>query len=243
MNAQSWVRKLSLEKKKVPENADLKEKIVTMDCSAKAAIQDVWRCDGTIENLQTIHENARRKINELRAAIQDFETAAQEADDVKQKLEMEESVKFFKEQIQNTNSTLRKAYLTKKIALDEESKMLLLGGAKNSEVRRRQASAANQENLARTANDVTQSLLSISRVMSGSVQQSADSLNTLVRSSGSLKQTDEELKDQSGVIQTSHRLLTKYNRRECTDKFLIFLALAFFFSTVLYILKKRLWPV
>lgn len=243
MDAQSWVRRISLEKKKFPDNTELKERIVKLDCSAKASIQDVWRCDGDLEDLQSVHETARRKINELRSTIQDFETAAQEADDVKQKSEMEESAKFFKEQIQNTNSTLRKAYMTKKIALDEEAKSLLLGGAKNPEVRRRQTAAANRENLARTASDVTQSLLSISRVMNDSVQLSADSLNTLVRTSGGLKQTGEELKDQSGVIQTSHRLLTKYNRRECTDKFLIFLALAFFFSTVLYILKKRLWPV
>ena len=45
----------------------------------------------------------------------------------------------------------------------------------------------------------------------------------------------------SGHIQHSRKLLTKYSRREFTDKLLIFLALVFFFATVLYIVKKRLF--
>lgn len=45
----------------------------------------------------------------------------------------------------------------------------------------------------------------------------------------------------TGHIQNSHKLITKYGRREFTDKLLIFLALVFFFSTVLYIVKKRMF--
>ncbi|KAH3787229.1 hypothetical protein DPMN_165349 [Dreissena polymorpha] len=42
-------------------------------------------------------------------------------------------------------------------------------------------------------------------------------------------------------IQNARRLLTKYSQRELTDKVLIFLALVFFFATVLYILQRRIW--
>ena len=41
------------------------------------------------------------------------------------------------------------------------------------------------------------------------------------------------------VIGQSGKLITKYGRRETTDKVLIFLAFAFFFSVVFYILRKR----
>jgi len=44
-----------------------------------------------------------------------------------------------------------------------------------------------------------------------------------------------------GHIQNAKRLLTKYGQRELTDKLLIFIALVFFFATVLYILRRRLW--
>ena len=62
-----------------------------------------------------------------------------------------------------------------------------------------------------------------------------------VKSSNTLQETREELKGMAGVIQTSRNLLTKYGRREMTDKLLIFLALALFLATVIYILKKRIF--
>ena len=60
-------------------------------------------------------------------------------------------------------------------------------------------------------------------------------------SSKNITETNEEFKTMSGHIQHSRKLLTKYSRREFTDKLLIFLALVFFFATVLYIVKKRLF--
>ncbi len=56
-----------------------------------------------------------------------------------------------------------------------------------------------------------------------------------------MSDTNEEFKSMTGHIQNSRKLITKYGRRENTDKLLIFLALVFFFATVLYIVKKRLF--
>lgn len=53
--------------------------------------------------------------------------------------------------------------------------------------------------------------------------------------------TQEELKGMGGHIHSAHKLITKYGRRELTDKLLIFLALVFFFLSVLYVVKKRLF--
>ena len=63
-----------------------------------------------------------------------------------------------------------------------------------------------------------------------------------VNSSRTILDANEEFKSMSGTIQLGRKLITKYNRRELTDKILIFLALALFLATVLYILKKRLFP-
>lgn len=41
-------------------------------------------------------------------------------------------------------------------------------------------------------------------------------------------------------IKNARSLLTKYGRKAMTDKLFIFLAVVFFFATVLYIVKKRL---
>jgi protein transport protein SEC20 len=61
------------------------------------------------------------------------------------------------------------------------------------------------------------------------------------QSSKNLTDTHEEFKTMGGHIQNSKRILTKYGQRELTDKLLIFIALVFFFATVIYILKRRLW--
>ena len=63
-----------------------------------------------------------------------------------------------------------------------------------------------------------------------------------VTSSKGITDTHEELKGLSGFVHTSKQLLNKYNRRETTDKLLIFFGLVLFFSTVLYIIKKRIFP-
>ena len=62
-----------------------------------------------------------------------------------------------------------------------------------------------------------------------------------VQSSNQITETNEEFKSMTGHIQNSHKLLTKYGRREFTDKLLIILALVFYFATVLYIVKKRMF--
>ena len=62
-----------------------------------------------------------------------------------------------------------------------------------------------------------------------------------VKSSGTITSTQEEMKAMGGHIKNSQRLITKYDRRQFTDKLLIMLAVLFFFVTVLYIMKKRIW--
>uniref|UniRef100_A0A3Q2WEQ4 BCL2 interacting protein 1b n=1 Tax=Haplochromis burtoni TaxID=8153 RepID=A0A3Q2WEQ4_HAPBU len=101
---------------------------------------------------------------------------------------------------------------------------------------------ATKENLVETSSNITESLMSISRMMSEQVKQSEDTIGTLATSSRTVQETNEEFKSMTGTIHLGRKLILKYNRRELTDKLLIFLALALFFATVLYILKKRLFP-
>lgn len=219
----------------------LKSSIVELDCAIKAAVGDIWKHEGPLEELQKEYEEARKKLKLLRDTIEQYQLSGRELSDLKHVSEIESSAKQFREQLLNTTSLLRNAYVEKKTSLEERNRDSLFSIDQGDELRKRRTAEANRENAARTANDLTESLLSITRVINDNVTRSGEALNTLVKSSSTIRKTDEELKDQSGVIKTGHRLLTKYSRRECTDKFLIFLALALFFSTVLYILKKRLW--
>lgn len=130
-----------------------------------------------------------------------------------------------------------------------------------------------KESLVETSSNITESLMSISRMMAEQVKQSEDAIGLLGKehaselalcsrfgvkhragqvmcfshslsatSSRTVQETNEEFKSMTGTIHLGRKLILKYNRRELTDKLFIFLALALFFATVLYILKKRLFP-
>uniref|UniRef100_A0A8B9CBE7 BCL2 interacting protein 1 n=1 Tax=Anser brachyrhynchus TaxID=132585 RepID=A0A8B9CBE7_9AVES len=122
----------------------------------------------------------------------------------------------------------------------ESEKQALLQEVENH--KKQMLRKTTKESLAESASNITESLMGISRMMSQQVQQSEETVQTLANSSRTILEANEEFKSMSGTIQLGRKLITKYNRRELTDKLLIFLALALFLATVLYILKKRLFP-
>ncbi|XP_011803195.1 PREDICTED: vesicle transport protein SEC20 isoform X2 [Colobus angolensis palliatus] len=122
----------------------------------------------------------------------------------------------------------------------ESEKQLLLQEVENH--KKQMLRKTTKESLAQTSSSITESLMGISRMMAQQVQQSEEAMQSLVTSSRTILDANEEFKSMSGTIQLGRKLITKYNRRELTDKLLIFLALALFLATVLYILKKRLFP-
>ena len=67
-------------------------------------------------------------------------------------------------------------------------------------------------------------------------------MDTLEESSHVVGETGAEYRSMGGVIGQPKKLITKYGRREFTDKVLYVFALAFFFAVVLYILRKRVFP-
>ena len=71
------------------------------------------------------------------------------------------------------------------------------------------------------------------------VKSSKASIDNLAASSTQISRTKTEM--QAGVTaKSSGALISKFERRELTDKILIGAALLLFFGVVLYILQKRL---
>ena len=95
--------------------------------------------------------------------------------------------------------------------------------------------------LVNKTSSVTDNLFQITKLMSEQVNQSDASLQALINSSSTVIETQEEIKLMGSHLVSSKTLLTKYGRRECTDKILIFLALGFFLACVLFCVSKRLW--
>ncbi|XP_064181410.1 vesicle transport protein SEC20-like isoform X1 [Anguilla rostrata] len=170
--------------------------------------------------------------------LQDLEQMAREQDKESEKLSILREVEGHRRQMLSNQTAWRKANLACKLSMDNQEKEELIHGG-DSPLRQRKMT---KESLAQSSSDITESLMSISRMMSQQVQQSEETMSSLATSARTVLQTNEEFKAMTGTIQLGRKLITKYNRREFTDKLLIFLALALFLATVLYILKKRLFP-
>lgn len=204
----------------------------------KALIQDISECAGPQTKLTELNAEVKKSFHNLRLRIQDFEQMAMEQDKESDKQALMSQVEGHRKQMLSNQTGWRKANLASKLSIDNMEKQALLNGG-DSAVRQRKMT---KEGLAQSASDITENLMSISRMMAQQVQQSEETMTSLATSSRTILETNEEFKTMTGTIQLGRKLITKYNRRELTDKLLIFLALALFLATVLYILKKRLFP-
>ena len=81
--------------------------------------------------------------------------------------------------------------------------------------------------------------MELRQVLHTQVESSANTLHTLATSSGRISDTKNEMDTIGSNVDVSGKLITKYQRRELTDRVLIFLGLVLFFGVVLYILRKR----
>ncbi|AWP12342.1 hypothetical protein SMAX5B_019024 [Scophthalmus maximus] len=214
------------------------QEILKYDLEIKALIQDINECTGPQSELTELNADVKKSFHNLRLRIQDFEQIAMEQDKESDKQVLISQVEGHRKQMMSNQLAWRKSNLASKLSIDKMEKQALLHGDDGT-VRQRKMT---KEGLAQTTSGITENLMSISRMMAQRVQQSEETMTSLATSSRTVHETNEEFKTMTGSIQLGRKLITKYNRRELTDKLLIFLALALFLATVLYILKKRLFP-
>lgn len=87
---------------------------------------------------------------------------------------------------------------------------------------------------------MTESLLEMRGVLQNQVASSKETMRSLVSSSSVITTTKAGMEEIGVNVKVSSGLISKYERRELTDKVLIAIGLIFFFGVVLYILQKRL---
>uniref|UniRef100_T1JH73 Sec20 C-terminal domain-containing protein n=1 Tax=Strigamia maritima TaxID=126957 RepID=T1JH73_STRMM len=221
----------------------LQDEIIRHDLQIKELIQNIRRCVGPEEELDALNLSVRTQMEMCQFRIKliaqtynyDLERLAKEQDIEADKANLLKEVENHSQQTASMQTSLRKANVAARMAIDKLNREVLLT-LPTTDVRRRKR---DKEELVKTSSGITDSLFALSQLMSNQVQQSEHVLSHLVGSSKTLTENQEEFKTMGSVIQQSQKLLTKYNRRELTDKILIFFALAFFFACVLYIVKKQ----
>ena len=76
----------------------------------------------------------------------------------------------------------------------------------------------DKEQMVTDYSNVTNSLMAISRQLADTVERSKQTVTSLEGSSKTVEELGEEYKMMGGVIGQSRKLITKYARREFTDK-------------------------
>uniref|UniRef100_A0A0N5AJ50 7TM_GPCR_Srx domain-containing protein n=1 Tax=Syphacia muris TaxID=451379 RepID=A0A0N5AJ50_9BILA len=90
--------------------------------------------------------------------------------------------------------------------------------------------------------------------MSDQVKLAEETTSNLIYSSSVLKSTESEFASMTTHITVSSfilvcvrnsggKLISKYGRRECTDRILLTIALILYFAVILYILRKRVFSI
>ncbi|CCD70940.1 Sec20 C-terminal domain-containing protein [Caenorhabditis elegans] len=85
-------------------------------------------------------------------------------------------------------------------------------------------------------------LTDLNAKMAELVSGGEQTMTTLAHSSSVLGNTHSEYDNQKALIGTSSKLLSKYEQREITEKFLLFFCFLFYCAVCLYILQKRVFP-
>jgi len=235
------------------------QEVVRRDLAIKASIHDINNSDGPVETLQKINADARRNVQEIKKALDDLEIFAKERDREDEKKEILREVESQRRQLENTISSLRRANLQCQLRIEQVARGGLMtmttasAGDSTSGANLRHRSAAesspstkkktvDKERLVNSVSEVTDGMMELSRKLNMQVEHSFAAVETLVSSSKNLQESHDEVQNMDAHINTSKKLLTKFERRQLTDHLLIFLALVFFYASVIYIVKKRLWP-
>lgn len=238
------------------------QNIVRLDLAIKASIHDINASDGPVEELQRINVAARKNVQDVKRALDELETFAKERDSEDDKREIIREVESQRRQLERSISSLRRANLQCQLRIEQVARGGLMtstphsaseggegednGGAR---VRHRGQAESNgknktadKERMVNSVSDVTDGMMELSRKLNLQVEHSAAAVETLVSSSKKIQESHDEVQGMDGHINTSKKLLTKFERRQLTDHLLIVLALVFFYASVIYIVKKRLWP-
>ncbi|KAK0418422.1 hypothetical protein QR680_013546 [Steinernema hermaphroditum] len=153
---------------------------------------------------------------------------------------LREELNCHRDELVKNREHLRVNSLRASKTIDEQSRRSLFEqNTEDVELRRR---AKNRDDMVQKSNRTTDSLSKLVSQMGEQLKLSEETTTTLIHSSHMLQDTEQQFTTMGSTIKSGGKLLSKYGRRECTDKILIVLALLFYFGVVVYILRKRVFP-
>ncbi|XP_040574286.1 vesicle transport protein SEC20 [Lepeophtheirus salmonis] len=194
-------------------------------------------------SMETLNSLVRGDLEEIRSLIGELKHLSVNQRDPEARSMLRRDVETHRSQLESLLLTFKKANLScikelERLKRDDlfSASPLPLG---NSTVRQR--SKKETLDILKETSGVTNRLNSIARQLASTVERSSLTLDDLQESSQTVREINDEYKGIGATLGLSRKLITKYGRREVTDRVLIFLAVAFFFAIVFYIVRKRMF--
>ncbi|VDP35103.1 unnamed protein product [Soboliphyme baturini] len=227
----------------------IREEVIKADFEVKKSIGEIEEFVGPDRKLNEICCHVRDKITYLQQQVQDMqellEVLSRRRDEVS---EFMNAVKHYKQETVNNNRRLRSAVLNCVQNRERHERQLLLTsspsppGGDDSGIRQRHIvrgdSVDDDDHIANTKK-LNRGLEGLLTQMDAEVKKSEQALNMLLGSSEMLSDTNTEFQTMDAHVKKSGKLLSKYQRRDLSDRVLFYLSFFMFFAVVLYIIRKR----
>jgi protein transport protein SEC20 len=214
------------------------QRIVQLDTNIKNDIEQLASTTHDSQRHVTLAVTTiKAKCNQMRAQIKLLADVAHKVHRALDKADLTEQVSKHSAELDNNGARLRTAVVNALNTLEATNRNSLFSDTSGAHRRNLKTAAMNNE-----MEQGTQKLSELLSRMNDQVEQSGQTLGTLVDSSAMINSTEQEFHSMSATVQVSSKLLSKYSRREFTDKMLFALTVLFFFGTVFYIVKQRLIP-
>ncbi|VBB30660.1 unnamed protein product [Acanthocheilonema viteae] len=216
--------------------------------------QDILKADITVKNhIEEIRQQkfmSQKEIAQCTRHIKDemaqlahlidaLEKFANKISFRNDRIELLAQVREHRNELEKNRRMFRQAILEFLKVVEEQSRSYLLQGCDDSqdiEFRNRRKRA---ENLKTQTLKATESLASMVTKMSNQLKLSEDTTSTLIHSSFLLKDTESEYSSMGAHIQSGGKLISKYGRRECTDKILIAFALLLYVVVIFKLMDEK----
>lgn len=217
-----------------------RHEIVSIDEDIKSKIDLISSSEGQSLSLTQMCHVIRQKLNESEEKVLELEELSK---GLSTSSDFYREIRFiigrYRQESTNNLKNLRAASqrALKNVEFEERSSLLSKTTGSGSELRQRSAKLSQQ------SADFSDGLTQLLRTMDGEVKRSEETLKTLVDSSQVITETDMELRTMSSAVTSTGKLLSKFGRREMTDRILFLFAFLFFFGVVLYIVKKRMFSL
>ncbi|VDD94229.1 unnamed protein product [Enterobius vermicularis] len=158
-----------------------------------------------------------------------------------EKQELYDQIKEHRNEAERNKKTFRQTLVYLKNIMDEQDRSFLFksGTSREEEIELRNR-MKRLENIKKDAFQATESLSNLVSKMSDQVKLSEETTSNLLHSSSVLKGTESEFDSMRAHITSGGKLISKYGRRENTDRILLGIALIVYFAVILKKMASKL---